>query len=440
MICSTGLGITNEERNMFFEFVRSLPAANDGLTRVDNGLPSNDYSLCQPISSEDFQLSPSVSWEEGDIVDEKWPTLSIKQLPKLGSSQNDPTSVVEIVAWHPEIEYFPLRREAILTSEPREVVDSSDVMPGAKFSGIFKIVSIFQGPNNRRFRAQGTAFAISDFDALTSAHNMWHPKLGPAIRVELFMDQRIDTDSTEARKCIAVAVHAKWIISRSAVNDFSIVTVEKPFGGEVRIHPYKTTPETLKPIKGFALGFPYDFPETARGKFLCMSRGLVSYYDGKASSMVEHKVNTESGNSGGPVFISGGFVIGVHSGCNMSRGRPALSSSVSTDEQVPSSEPSRHRSHMRTTNRADGNKGIREGRSNHRRQKSDSGLLGGIIANDTSYAINQAVPLNHSGNNVHSFVAVQDFMRTVPSQPREGVKYLGKVEQNDPKTMLYYFS
>lgn len=163
--------------------------------------------------------------------------------------------------------------------------------------GIFKLVSFFQDPYDGWFRQEGTAFAISDFDALTAAHNVWHPELGPAKMVALLMDQRGDVNDRYARHCVATAVHARWTASRSRSTDFSMITVAQSFGPSVHTHQYDTTPEVPETpgSVGYVLGFPYDFPRGFPGKHLIKSRGQISYHGDGDKGTIMHMANTELG-------------------------------------------------------------------------------------------------------------------------------------------------
>lgn len=251
-------------------------------------------------------------------MDQEFPTLLIRELPPLPSSRNDSASSVQIVAWTLEEVTFPFRRETILTPEPREVTSPEAVQLGGEYSGmqacaytrpmallanpsfssgIFKLVSFFQDPYDRWHRLQGTAFGISDSDALTAAHNVCDPELGPAKMVAVLMDQRGDANDENARHCVATAVLARWITSCSRLNDFAMVTVAQSFGPRVRTHQYDTKPEIPESPEsmGYALGFPYDFPEKFPGKHLSISRGKVLYHGGGDQSIIMHMANTESG-------------------------------------------------------------------------------------------------------------------------------------------------
>ncbi|KAI3320887.1 hypothetical protein HD806DRAFT_505254 [Xylariaceae sp. AK1471] len=340
----------------------------------------------------------SFNWsEEGDIVDKDHPNLTKVQLPDQYLSP-----ALKIVAWSLENVEFRLRREGIITREPRVVVDSNLVKLGHKYSGIFKTVSWFEGPHNTWYRIEGTAFAVGESRALTAGHNVWHRTLGPAKQVALLMDHRADPNDEDYRECVAAAIHAKWVTSDSLRNDFSMVTVAKPFHQQVHTNPCMMTPETsthidgtvlgffkdmpggapgmMTPrtsthIDGIVVGFPKDKPDSAPGKHLIMSKGKVYFNEGLANGVILHRADTAKGNSGGPIFSSG-RVVGVHRG-------------YTKDVHA-----------------------------------------------------NQAVPLNRNGNDVDEFAAAQDFIRNRLSEGLGALEYLGRstgIDHSKKKTILHFF-
>ncbi|KAI1115656.1 hypothetical protein F5Y14DRAFT_110834 [Nemania sp. NC0429] len=379
---------------------------SDGSIPCDNNIARDHGTLVRQPQTNYYQARALVCTREGDIADKKRATESVKTLSPLSSY----ASAAQIVAWRLQKVIFPFRREAVLTSEPREVMSPETVKPGKEYSGIFKLVSFFQDSRGRWFRIQGTAFAISDYDALTAAHNVWDPEFGPAKMVALLMDQRGDANDEYARECVAAAVHVRWSELSLRSNDFAMVSVAQSFSPQVRIHRYRTTPENTEAsdAMGYALGFPYDFPENFEGKHLIRSNGKIYYNGGGNQCLIVHMANTEKGNSGGPLFNINTVAIGVHVG---------YTSHPKSASTAPSST----------------HNGVSSWNQNHRPCEPGKGT-----AAEPWTIENLAVPLNRNGNQVSSFLAVQDFMRT-QKLPGESLNHLGQRKHDDTQIVLHHF-
>ncbi|KAI0870656.1 hypothetical protein GGS24DRAFT_510662 [Hypoxylon argillaceum] len=165
---------------------------------------------------------------------------------------------------------------------------------GKTYSGIFKLESHFELPNGGEYRIKGTAFAVSKFHALTSAHLMWHRKLGPAKWAVLIPDKRQHRSAERVKNCVAVACHANLI---------------KSLEGKEQ---YAKKPSAFVDEEGLIIGFPIDMPDNNPGEHLILSTGLVSCTEENGVLSIEHRINTVEGNSGSPVIVSG-KVVGIHS-------------------------------------------------------------------------------------------------------------------------------
>ncbi|GAW17546.1 hypothetical protein ANO14919_070040 [Xylariales sp. No.14919] len=242
-----------------------------------------------------------------------------------------------ILAWNLATATSPVQLEGIINRSPRTVVEHELIKQGNKYSGIFKIISLFEGPDGAMYEIQGTAFAVTRSHVLTSAHNMWDRKLGPAKMAALFLDKREDKHPQYIKTCVAVASHAKWVEVQHTENDFCMVAIAKPFGPEVcilRCHP------GLRPLgveKATVVGFPSDLPEIAPGKHLILSEGTVACHVSLAGVMIEHEVDTVEGNSGSPIIVDG-RVVGVHSAFmhheNKNRAAPVNQNGNNVDEFI----------------------------------------------------------------------------------------------------------
>lgn len=148
----------------------------------------------------------------------------------------------------------------------------------------------------------GTAFAIGKFHALTSAHLMWHRKLGPAKRAVLIPDKRQYRNTERIKSCVAVACHVSPIKSldrheRYANNDFCMVALAEPFSG-VRHLPCHPEPGPFSDEGGEIAGFPKDMPDNFAGEHLILSEGLVSCHERDSVLSIKHKINTVEGTRG----------------------------------------------------------------------------------------------------------------------------------------------
>ncbi|KAI1122986.1 hypothetical protein F5Y10DRAFT_270556 [Nemania abortiva] len=267
-------------------------------------------------SSRSYQYLPSTQqFKKPGIIEKTLAGMPDVWLTGLGRPQ------VQTVGWYLTKTIVPPRLEALLTEDTRKLVDHTLVMAGKRYSGVFRLVSVFEVPGQFRLRMTGTAFAFSRFHAGTSAHNLFHPKLGPAKKVALYPDEReAANEQRNFRECVAAVCQAEWVKSSQDQTDFGILTVTEAFGPGVRVLPYET-PEPFQKKNGLILGFPTDLPFVAGGKQLVESEGVECSYDGPPKGIIEHRINTEKGsketislrNSGGPVLVNG-KVVGVHKG------------------------------------------------------------------------------------------------------------------------------
>ncbi|KAI1735653.1 hypothetical protein F4680DRAFT_469834 [Xylaria scruposa] len=220
-------------------------------------------------------------------------------------------SKMEIGSWNLLKQITPIKREGVVTQKPRVIVDPRLVHLGKKFSGIFKIISIFEGPGGF-WRNEGTAFAVGRFHVLTAGHVMWHPKLGPAQSAVLYPDIRSGTNYQRI-ECVAAAVHAKWMKFHQSENDFCMVALAR--GLCSGIHHLQLGAAPPHSDEGRVIGFPLDLPVTSQGSELIECRGPVQAHQYNTGVILIHKVNTSGGNSGSPLFV-GEEVVAVHSSFN----------------------------------------------------------------------------------------------------------------------------
>ncbi|KAI0449590.1 hypothetical protein F5B21DRAFT_519980 [Xylaria acuta] len=219
---------------------------------------------------------------------------------------------MQIGAWKLHKETPSIQHEGVVTREPRVVVKDKLTQPGNKYSGILKLITTFQGPNNAVWTMEGTAFYIGDSLATTAAHLTFHPKLGPAKRAFLYPDERSGAN-VGGIACIAIAVHAKWMKCHQRENDFCIVTIAEGSDLGIRPLPFVDLPANPHRYRGKVIGFPSDLPVASQGFQLIECQGSVSIKKARTVVMIEHKVNTAAGSSGSPLFDpSNTNVVGIH--------------------------------------------------------------------------------------------------------------------------------
>ncbi|KAI1313224.1 hypothetical protein F5Y03DRAFT_338447 [Xylaria venustula] len=262
----------------------------------------NGYQCTAPLGSDTYPQG-----EEGNHVGKDLASLANLQYEGLDSNKR-----VRIVTFNLAPKGSRVQREGLVTRAPREVVDHELVKPGRQHSGNFRIVSFFEHPTRGSCVMYGTAFAVTKFHILTVGHNLWDPKLGPAKRAVLYLDDREARDGKHFNTCVTVALNADWVRRYRAENDFCMVAVAEPFNSSVRILRCHPQPGPSCSGNGIIIGFPYDLPFNAPGKHLIQSEGSVSYRQSKALLILEHWINTQGGNSGSPVIVND-RVVGVHS-------------------------------------------------------------------------------------------------------------------------------
>ncbi|KAJ3562947.1 hypothetical protein NPX13_g8371 [Xylaria arbuscula] len=195
--------------------------------------------------------------------------LRFEHLPIVNIASMDQDDEVRIVAWRFTEETSG--QEAILNdNQPREETTHESVKHEGEYSGVFRIRSVFWVPGGDTHTMYGTAFVVNQFQAMTSAHLLWHAQLGPAKEVTLIKDAREQENGEAMYTCLGAACYKSAIRSivlqeHSPKHDLCMVSVSPAFEPGIRFLP-------LHP----GSGLPY-------------------------------------GNSGSPV-IAGNYVVGVHHG------------------------------------------------------------------------------------------------------------------------------
>ncbi|KAI0544946.1 hypothetical protein F4679DRAFT_493250 [Xylaria curta] len=217
----------------------------------------------------------------------------------------------QIVSWTMSEDTTLIEHEGEVSTATRDLVDRQFISPGAKFSGIYRIVSTFKGPRRTKV-VEGTAFAVGKFHVVTAGHMIWDKKYGPAQSAVLYTDKRSSTNA-KGIDCVAVAVHAEWTTSHQLENDFCMVAIAQDFGPGVCFLQLGEAPQYAKAAN--VIGFPSDFPTSSPGKELIECQGQVRTWQTDAGVILIHNANTSPKSSGSP-FCVGEKVVGVHSSFN----------------------------------------------------------------------------------------------------------------------------
>ncbi|KAI0413565.1 trypsin-like cysteine/serine peptidase domain-containing protein [Xylaria grammica] len=215
----------------------------------------------------------------------------------------------------------------------------------------------------------GSGFLIDDWTVVTVGHLLVN-HCGCARGMRIWAGRGGDENTIESRDGMYVAVHNGWFEGYSECNDLAFIRLSEPFN-TVNPLEYKQTPITHNGVDAAIYGYPCDLPEnsSARGNRLCVSRSSVRYGWSNSTLMLEHEGDTERGNSGGPVVDHMGTVIALHRGW-----APAV---------------------------------------------------GG-------YKVNEAVAINHGGNDFEAFLLILEYMSWEGGEGAkvsEEVKMLGKVKE-----------
>ncbi|KAI1174117.1 trypsin-like cysteine/serine peptidase domain-containing protein [Nemania sp. FL0916] len=145
---------------------------------------------------------------------------------------------------------------------------------------------------------------------------------GHATEVTITAGLGADDDELESRSGIKVVVHHKWWTQRCDVNDLAFIRFEAPFQ-TVQPMSYIQTPITSEEIDVTIYGYPSDMPSHDPGNRLCFSTSPVRYTYA-SSGILEHEGDTEAGNSGGPLINIAGEVIALHQGCRRNANKAVM--------------------------------------------------------------------------------------------------------------------
>ncbi|KAM7199747.1 Trypsin-like cysteine/serine peptidase domain containing protein [Naviculisporaceae sp. PSN 640] len=222
-------------------------------------------------------------------------------------------------------------KESVFDPDLRSPADKNDFKDGGKYRSIVKLQMRFegQGPNDKTY-AMGTGWLISPDTIVTAGHNAFDWSgygrgLGKAVHIKCYIGYQgkdlVDSPDVQCRLAKTIVTPAEWVASReNRHRDMSIIRVDRPFTGNLRLFQYKPTPPAGNIMLG-VVGYPADKViensdgVTERGAIMYEQFNEVAYTLEAPDNVLKYRISTFGGQSGAPVIRKGGqsdFVIGIH--------------------------------------------------------------------------------------------------------------------------------
>ncbi|KAH8664777.1 trypsin-like cysteine/serine peptidase domain-containing protein [Ilyonectria robusta] len=199
--------------------------------------------------------------------------------------------------------------ESIIYPDSRIPVDTQDYADGGKL----------RYKNGTSTWAMGSGWLVRDDLLVTAGHNAYDRTLGfgAATQIKCYLGyhgkRSLDSVQTQARYGSKVVTTQEWIQDGNRPKDVAFIQVNKPFTGNLSPFSYVDTPAEFDGKIGL-VGYPGD--QSVRDKKLMDERGAGMYetfqstkYDLATSSlnMIEYRMSTFGGQSGGPVLRTGDY-------------------------------------------------------------------------------------------------------------------------------------
>ncbi|KAI1407071.1 hypothetical protein F5Y13DRAFT_206684 [Hypoxylon sp. FL1857] len=200
--------------------------------------------------------------------------------------------------------------ESVVEGDDRKPVAPEHFAPGGKYRSILKLFIKYENLGDNKF-AHGTGWLIRPDVMITAGHNVftWRAGGGRAREIIAYAGYNgassINDPSVEVRKAKRVVTTSQWLSNRgSMAHDFAVVMFDKPFTN-VTPFQYIETPVKDKLELG-VVGYPADKIDATTGErggkmyelFESTEYNIMEQKD----TMLEHFIDSEGGNSGGPVL------------------------------------------------------------------------------------------------------------------------------------------
>ncbi|OTA86781.1 hypothetical protein M434DRAFT_81775, partial [Hypoxylon sp. CO27-5] len=200
--------------------------------------------------------------------------------------------------------------ESVVEGDDRKPVAPEHFAPGGKYRSILKLFIKYENLGESKF-AHGTGWLIRPDVMITAGHNVftWRAGGGRAREIIAYAGYNgassINGPSVEVRKAKRVVTTSQWLSNRgSMAHDFALVMFDKPF---TNVTPFQYIETPLKDkLELGVVGYPADKIDATTGErggkmyelFENTEYNIMEHKD----TMLEHFIDSEGGNSGGPVL------------------------------------------------------------------------------------------------------------------------------------------
>ncbi|OTA69291.1 hypothetical protein K449DRAFT_428729 [Hypoxylon sp. EC38] len=200
--------------------------------------------------------------------------------------------------------------ESVVEGDDRKPVAPEHFAPGGKYRSILKLFVKYENLGDSKF-AHGTGWLIRPDVMITAGHNVftWRAGGGRAREIIAYAGYNgassINDPSVEVRRAKRVVTTSQWLSNRgSMAHDFALVMFDKPF---TNVAPFQYIETPLKDkLELGVVGYPADKIDATTGerggKMYELFENTEYNIMEQKDTMLEHFIDSEGGNSGGPVL------------------------------------------------------------------------------------------------------------------------------------------
>lgn len=191
----------------------------------------------------------------------------------------------------------------IIGEDDREYIKDTSSLP---YAGIAKLNITFDGD----VRYAGTGFFITPTVLLTAAHCVYDVDEGLGEASRIYASVGATEDSSIIYTSKAVCYPDEWVKNGGKTDDdYGLIVLDQPIADEKHVLRLETYDFGLDSMPLEVIGYPYqpggdDSQPMMSGKGTSMGKATLRtvYYD----------IDTESGQSGSPIFNANQSAVGVH--------------------------------------------------------------------------------------------------------------------------------